>query len=73
MESYNKYSDYSEHQLLFEIEQAKKWHEAIKKEIVDITIEIEKLEKIANEKLKNLENIEKNYVDLMKELTNRQE
>ena len=72
MESYNKYSGHTEHELLHEINEAKKWHESTKKEIFGITHEIEELEKIVNEKLIQLENIEKNYVDLMKELTSRQ-
>ena len=57
--------------MLHEIDEAKKWHDAIKKEIIDITHTIEEQEKIANEKLVQLENIEKNYVDLMQELTSR--
>ena len=72
MESFNKNSGHTEHQLLHDIGEAKKWHEAIKAEIIGITNEIEGLEKIVNEKLVHLENIEKDYVDLMKELTNRQ-
>jgi hypothetical protein len=72
MESYNKYSGYTETELLRELNSAKEWHEAIKREIINITQEIENLEKTANEKIIQLENIEKNYVDLMKELTSRQ-
>lgn len=71
MESFNKYSGLTETQLLYEINECKKWHDAIKKETIEITIEIEKLENLANEKIKNLENIEQKYVDLMKELTTR--
>jgi len=66
------YSNLTETELLREINKAKEWHEAIKREILTITTEIENLEKTANEKLQQLENIEKNYVDLMKEMSSRE-
>jgi archaellum component FlaC len=69
MESYNKLSDI---ELLHQINLVKKSHEIFKKDSIDLTIEIERLEKIVNEKLEELENIEKNYVDLMQEMTSRQ-
>lgn len=72
MELSNNYSELTDTQLLHEINEAKKWHEAIKKEIFDLTTEIEEKENVVNEKLTFLENIEKKYVDLMKEITNRQ-
>lgn len=72
MESYNKYSGMTETELLNGIRQCTEWHEAIKRETIEITIEIEKLEHIANEKILQLEEIEKKYVDLLKELTDRQ-
>jgi len=69
MESYSKMT---ETELLHQIEDCKKWHEAIKKEAIQYTLQIEELEKQYNNKLIDLENIEKKYVDLMKELTDRE-
>ncbi len=66
------YSNLTETELLHEINKAKEWHEAIKREILTIANEIENLEKTANEKLQQLETIEKNYVDLMQEMTSRE-
>jgi hypothetical protein len=62
----------TEIELLHEINECKKWHDAIKQETIGITQQIEDLQKIVNEKIKQLESVEKNYVDLLKELTNRQ-
>ena len=62
----------TETELLYQIEQCQKWHNAIKEEAIGITKQIEELEIIANEKIKQLENIEKNYVDYLRELTSRQ-
>ena len=69
MESYNKLSDT---ELLHQINLTEESHETLKKESIDLTIEIEKLENLVNEKLENLEIVEKNYVDLMQEMTLRQ-
>lgn len=71
MESFNKYSGLTDIQLNNKINEAKLWHDAIKKEIIDLTLIIEENEKLVNNKLELLENIEKNYVDLMKEMTER--
>ena len=69
MESYNKLTDT---ELLHHVNSAKNFHEIIKKEIIEMTNEIERLETIVNNKLEQLENVEKNYVDLMKEMTSRE-
>ena len=68
MESYN---NLTETQLLREVEKCKELHEVIKGEIIEITTDIEEKERIVNAKLENLEDIEKKYVDLMKEMTSR--
>ena len=69
MESYNKLTDT---ELLYQINDSKKWHEAIKKETIGLTLQIEEIEKIVNEKLKELEIIENKYVGLLKEMTSRE-
>jgi hypothetical protein len=38
---------------------------------MEITTDIEEKEKIVNSKLEQLENVEKIYVDLLQEMTNR--
>ena len=68
MESFNKLT---ETQLLHEINKAKDNHESLKKEIVGITLDIEEKEKVVNDLLIKLENIERNYVGLIKEMTER--
>lgn len=65
------YSNLKETELLREIDKCKEWHEAIKREIIEITTDIEEKEKIVNSKLEQLENVEKNYVGLLQEMTNR--
>lgn len=45
-------------------------HDALKKEIIADTYEIEKLEKQINEKAKELETLEKKYVEII-ELINK--
>ena len=69
MESYNKLTDT---ELLYQINDSKKWHEEIKKETIGLTLQIEEIEKIVNEKLKELEIIENKYVGLLKEMTSRE-
>lgn len=43
-------------------------HEALKKEIIANSYEIEELEKIINEKTRKLEQFEKNYVELIEKI-----
>jgi hypothetical protein len=68
MESYSKLT---ETELLREMDKCKEQHEGIKGEIMEITTDIEEKEKIVNSKLEQLENVEKIYVDLLQEMTNR--
>lgn len=69
MESYSKISH---NELNYLINKAKEEHDAVKDEITRYTLQIEEFEKIVNEKLEILTQIEKHYVDLMKELSERQ-
>ena len=43
-------------------------HEALKKEIIAETYEIEKLEKSVNSKAEELQELEKNYVEIVEKL-----
>ena len=65
-------SGYTETQLLKMINDSKAEHETLKKEIIDHTFQVDELEKIINNKINDLAQIEKNYVVLIEELNNRQ-
>ena len=64
-------SGYTPTQLLKMINDAKKMHDALKQEIVDYTFRVDELEKIINNKLNELTEIEKNYVALIEEMEKR--
>jgi len=68
MESYN---NLSETELLDKIRISERDHEALKQEMLKLTYIIEEHEKLYNERIEKLEVIEKEYVDLMKELSIR--
>ena len=65
-------SGYTETELLKFVNDSKAMHDALKKEIVDHTFQVDELEKIINNKLWELSEVEKNYVALIEELNNRQ-
>lgn len=65
------YSNLTETELLREMDKCKELHEGIKGDIMEITTDIEAKEKIVNSKLEQLENVEKNYVGLLQEMTSR--
>ena len=65
-------SGYTETQLLKMINDSKAEHETLKKEIIDHTFQVDELEKIINNKINDLAQIEKIYVVLIEELNNRQ-
>lgn len=46
-------------------------HDKIKNEIIDYSNDIDRLQNIINEKIDILNNLEKNYVDLVEEFMNR--
>ena len=68
MESYN---NLTETELLDKIRISERDHEALKQEMLKLTYVIEEHEKLYNERIEKLEGIEKEYVDLMKELSIR--
>jgi hypothetical protein len=46
-------------------------HEHLKREVIELTFESDLLEKKINEKLLEIEELEKNYVELMEEMSKR--
>ena len=60
-------------ELLQLINQYKKKHEEKKQEIYDELDLIKEIDQRIDEKVKELENIEKNQIDLLKEYTSREE
>ena len=64
-------SIYTPTELLKLINENKDKHEAKKKEIIEILGEIEKWEKLVNENLSKLGDIENKYVSLIEELNKR--
>jgi len=46
----------------------KEKHDSLKKEIIDHTYEMEELEKLVNDKVRILEELEKNYVNVIEKL-----
>jgi len=65
-------SKYTSTGLLKLINDTKIKHDDLKKEIIDYTYEMDKLEKKINEKLKILTEIENEYVLLIEELNNKE-
>jgi len=53
------------------INDAKAKHDALKQEIIDHAYEIDNLDRIINDKIEVLDKIEKNYITLIEEMTNR--
>ena len=53
------------------INDAKAKHDALKQEIINHTREIDDLDSIINDKIEVLDKIEKNYIALIEEMTNR--
>ena len=46
-------------------------HESLKQEIINHTIEIDELDKKVNQKIVMLDELEKNYIALIEEISNR--
>ena len=57
--------------LLKMINDIKITHDKLKQEIINYTVEVDELEKKINEKLILLEELEKNYIDLIEEMDKR--
>jgi hypothetical protein len=62
---------YTPTELLKMINDSTKKHESIKQEIINHTVEIDNIEKLINEKIAILNELEKNYVELIEEMNSR--
>lgn len=69
MEELNKYTPT---ELLKMINDSKVLHDKIKQEIIDHTYAVDELEKVINNKINELTETEKYYVELIEELNNRE-
>lgn len=69
MEELNKHTPT---QLLKMINDCTAEHEKLKKEIIDLTYQVDELQTKINSKIEDLTVVEKNYVDLVEELNNRE-
>lgn len=65
------FSEYTPTELLKMINDSKAEHEKIKQEIIDYTYQLDELEVVVNNKINELTAVEKLYIDLIEELTNR--
>ena len=66
-----EFSKYTPTELLKMINDSKAEHEKIKQEIIDYTYQLDELEVVVNNKINELTAVEKLYIDLIEELTNR--
>lgn len=64
-------SGHTSTELLKMINDNKAKHDILKQEIIDYTYQVDELERIINNKLNELTEIEKNYIILIDELNNR--
>ncbi len=64
-------SGHTSTELLKMINDNKTKHDILKQEIIDYTYQVDELERIINNKLNELTEIEKNYIILIHELNNR--
>ena len=62
---------YTPTQLLHMLNDNNAKHESLKKDIINHTIEVDELTVLINDKLKTLEELEKNYITLVEEINNR--
>jgi hypothetical protein len=65
------FKNYTPTELLKMINDSKAEHEKIKQEIIDYTYQLDELEVVVNNKINELTAVEKLYIDLIEELTNR--
>jgi uncharacterized protein YlxW (UPF0749 family) len=68
MEDYSNYTLIELNKMINDIQQK---HEQLKGEIVNHSYEIENIERIVNDKLEILNNLEKKYIALIEEITKR--
>jgi len=68
MEDLSKHSPIELNKMINDV---KAKHDALKEEIIGYTFQAEELERKINEKLAILQEVEKNYVELIEEMSNR--
>jgi SMC interacting uncharacterized protein involved in chromosome segregation len=68
MENLNQYTTIELNKMINDI---KVKHDALKQEIINHTLEIDEIEETINKKIVVLEELEKNYIALIEEITNR--
>jgi len=68
MEELNKYTPIELNKMINDV---KEKHDKLKQEVVDYTYELDKLEKKMNEKIVIINELEKNYIELIEEITSR--
>jgi len=68
MEDLSKYTLIELNKMINDI---KEKHDELKQEIIDHSYEIDNLDRIINDKIEILDKIEKNYIALIEETTNR--
>lgn len=64
-------SEYSSIELQKMINDTNLSHEKIKGEIIDLSIEMDRIQAIINEKIEQINNLENNYVNLIEEYMKR--
>jgi len=64
-------SQYSEIELLKMINDIKLKHDTLKNDVINLTYEYDDIEKKINEKIAQLNELEKNYVELIEEMSKR--
>jgi len=69
----NGLSNYTTIEILKFINEIKSDHEKLKEEITQHTYDVEEMEKNINDKLENLNDLEKNYIILIEEFSKREE
>jgi hypothetical protein len=68
MEDLKKYTPIELNKMINDV---KEKHDTLKQEVIAHTIEIDSLEKVINEKIMVISQLEKNYIELIEEITSR--
>jgi len=68
MEDLKKYTPIELNKMINDV---KEKHDSLKQEVIAHTIEIDSLEKVINEKILVISQLEKNYIELIEEITSR--
>jgi len=64
-------AQYTPTELLSMVNRTHELHETLKQNIIDFSIELDELEAKINEKLRLLDEVEKQYIELVEEINNR--